>query len=422
MAEYRNYKTIITEAELLASPPTVVVDWLKERSAKVDGLFGHEGDDALEAALLDRDDPLITLALARFGLSEGVLQSLFARTDAPTIRLAVLSNTAYPRSTWRFPSGLVGTRDDWDWAAALTDDELVALFENEELPDEFVRGFLEREGCWEIFDDRKRQLAIIAMSKKLSERGEYDGHWDGYSDYSHSKVFDVAWRLASDVPVTLQWAHALNHLYHRLRPYSFSIKNPLELAKRWYPAADDTEQLEQERKSNERGYFGPYQKVRSALGRLAADGANDSSIRSDLLNSDDVALRCAAYRTLSMKPEEILAAYERDTALALDDLLENTNIWRREETREALSEVCWQSSKDDKESSLMYPEIFSRKRNRLEVDKPAWFADASETASAVEDPIRTLTERLNKVEKLFVNQRNLLWVVIALLGILMVVR
>lgn len=62
----RSYKAVILEAELLASPPEAVADFLKQRAERLKGeRFNDDVDERFEAALRERDDPLISLALAK---------------------------------------------------------------------------------------------------------------------------------------------------------------------------------------------------------------------------------------------------------------------------------------------------------------------------------------------------------------------
>jgi hypothetical protein len=74
----RSYKTVILEAELLASPPAVVAEFLKKRAAQSkDERRDDDVDEELETALNGRNDPLINLALARYGQFNAAVLPLF---------------------------------------------------------------------------------------------------------------------------------------------------------------------------------------------------------------------------------------------------------------------------------------------------------------------------------------------------------
>ena len=90
----RSYQTIIHEAELLASPPTVVVDLLRNRSAKTQDYLM---DKETEAALARRDEPLINLALARYACYGETLRPLFeAGVTGGAILLPGMGSVPWP--------------------------------------------------------------------------------------------------------------------------------------------------------------------------------------------------------------------------------------------------------------------------------------------------------------------------------------
>lgn len=78
----RGHMELMLEAELMASSPEAVAAWLKAR-AEVPEERRREAwrgsDEELELALLSRREPLIDLALARFGGYEEPQRELFWR-------------------------------------------------------------------------------------------------------------------------------------------------------------------------------------------------------------------------------------------------------------------------------------------------------------------------------------------------------
>ena len=61
MDEYRDYKVVLREAELLASSPETVAGWLRDH---IPWSETDPTDDSLEANLLARQERVIDLALA----------------------------------------------------------------------------------------------------------------------------------------------------------------------------------------------------------------------------------------------------------------------------------------------------------------------------------------------------------------------
>lgn len=384
----RDYKVLITEAELMASSPERVHSWLEARAAKADAenMFEHEGDERLEKCLLGRNFPLIDLALARFGLHAAIAKQLFARAQsadltqlshARSLRMAVLSNQALSKNAiGGLPALVIDGGDDGlvRWIATAHHNEIAALFENPTVDDSFLCDFLQCEKSWQVMDEERRLLAIGALTRNERIRKPYDDNFlDGWADYSYHKVFDAAWKLAETVPTTRIWAHVLSSLYHRLQRKALSVEHPLDVAKRWYPDPADTQSLECESSANEIGDLGPYQNVRKGLAMLAL--AKGSIAGNDLLTSDDVALRAGAYASMAMSPAQVVGAYQRDGGIAVSSAVDNPQLWRRPEARQALHDISWQVVSDDKNSDLMAANIFNGTKERMAKEHPDWFKD-----------------------------------------------
>ena len=214
-------------------------------------------------------------------------------------------------------------------------------------------------------------------------KASYDGPMDGWAEYRHGKVIDDAWMLTERVPTTNDWAYVLDLLLSSTNPSTFSLKQPLETANRWQLANGGVRAAEKESSSNKLGYLGSFQSVRMHLGRLAIQkGAEATKM---LLESDDIAQRCAAYRAAKLSKEQIKAAYERDSLFAVHYALDNDELWRREETREALHDIAWKAVQDDKNSDLLEANVFNGRRDYMIAKHPAWFTD-EERPEAVSEP------------------------------------
>ena len=401
----RSYKTVIQEAELLASPPAVVAEFLKKRAAQSkDERRDDDVDEEFEAALHGRNDPLINLALARYGQFNTAVLPLF-KGGGPSgaIRLAVLANTALGDEFFsRFPVALFGSPEQTAvWLATAPDAEISALFENPKLDDSFLRGLLESSKPWDSIPEARLATFVSSLVRNERMRTPYDDSFmDGYSEYSHGSVFNAAWKLAERMPVNERWARALCWLYDRMQTDAFSIDKPLELAARWHPDPGNVELIEKDAKELERGWLSSYQGVRKGLARLALH--NNSTLLTSLLASDDPAFRSAAYADGNLSPEQLSAAYDKDGELVFNQAMHNHKIWRTAQGRAALKAVAWLVVNNDKHSDLLAANIYNGIREDLAKKHSAWFADEEDFASepgdepATKEDIGALADRLTQ--------------------------
>jgi hypothetical protein len=333
----RDYKNIIKEAELLASSPESVVAYLKERSSQ-------DGDDALEQAVLGLNHPLIDLALAQYGRSIDVLKSLFHRRQL-ALRVAVLAN----QCTFNWLSGLITQLFDNDstqlraYLTSASGEEIRALFQNPELDYSLLSDFLNVGGfgnwrnVWDALDERKQQIAVIALKGHEKLKPPPPCEIEGGSFY------EAAWKLAEKVPVTVEWAAALTVLHESLPPphrNSFVyIDNPLDIASRWHPTGH--EELEKEKKNALSIFdFSWFQKVRYNLAKFGLIYQEHTVNAATLFESEDVAFRVAAYFCGDLTLEQITQAHKKDGELAFNSLVENKYLWKHDEKREALNNIC----------------------------------------------------------------------------------
>ena len=148
----RGHNILITEAELIASSPERVYSVLEARAAKMDK-NDASFDKETERGMLDRNDQLIDLALARFARYDDTAESLFTRAstinhDHPherALRLAILGNE-HLDGTFSFsgvPVALFERRSDAlaAWLSEATDGEMLALFTNPSINQSFLRDF-----------------------------------------------------------------------------------------------------------------------------------------------------------------------------------------------------------------------------------------------------------------------------------------
>jgi len=370
---------VIQEAELAAMPPVAVAEFMKRRDAESEhDARAYQVDEDAEMALLGRKEALIDLALARYSQHIGVVSTLFqAAAPRSPIRLACLSNSALRRDRPNlFPIGLLGRELGplAEWLASASDGELHALFENPALSDSFLCDVLERCDGWSFIDDDRLCTIVFSLCGNPRMRTPRDDDYmDGYAEYNYASVFNAAWKLAETAPVTERWSDALGWLYEELVTDAYSIKEPLALAARWHVAPGDTEALKRQASDHAIGYLGYMERVRKGLARLAL--SKDHKQLAELLASDDVAFRAAAYSAGPLNAEQLRAGYEKDGALVLTEAISNLHLWRTQVTRLALHDVAWGVVRDDKHSDLMADNQYNRVEKDLRKKHPAWFAD-----------------------------------------------
>lgn len=378
----RGYKTLIQEAELLAMPPEAVAEFLKGRAGQSkDEARDDPVDEDVEKALRGRGDPLIDLALARYGRHMEVVSELFQSAPPRSpVRLACLSNRALGHEIFlSFPVGLLGREPGpmAEWLATASDDELSALFENPTLGDSFLRDLLERGKGWESIDDDKLCRFVSILNRNPRMRTPREDDWmDGYDEYSYGSVFNAAWKLAETAPTTERWAASLGWLYEQLQPDAFSIKEPLAIAARWHVDAGDAESMERQEKDHAIGYLGNKERVRKGLARLAL--RKSGKLLTELLASDDLAFRAAAYAAGDLDADQLRAGYEKDKDLVFNEAIRNLALWRRQPTRQALHDIAWDVVRNDKHSDLIAANHFNSMAKDMRKKHPAWFEDEEE--------------------------------------------
>lgn len=395
----RNPRIVVLQAELLASSPERVRSWLEARAAKLDRStsWGEAGNEAtIESALLERNDPLINLSLARFAARSETLHLLLIRAgqENKPVRLAVLMNEVVGRlAFYGMPLAILkatGPAKDDDaiknFVSSLDIEEVTALFANPNIEEDFLTDFFEQKEPWQVLDEPRRLAAIEALRSNPRMRTDYEGPMDGWAEYRHGSVFSAAWRLAGRVPVTAIWASQLSWLYEKTRPEAHPIKDPLQLAARWFPEPSDLERIDYEKKNLERGQLGIFAHMRQQIARLALGAAHSNEARRLLASHEDAAVRAAFYAHAPLSVEDMKAANERDFGLAFDQMMWNINAWRTKAQRDLLHDMAW-DSKRDPNSRLDAPNTYNARREFYEEKYPAWFKDEEESSGTDTEPV-----------------------------------
>lgn len=410
----RSHAILIKEAELLASTPERVYQWLEARAIKREN-YDEEGDHELEVALLGRNDPLIEIAIARFAKYEDTAKILFNRINIKNfnqshqnaIRLALLSSESLSGlfNLEGVPSGLFDSKRQGvsTWLATADEIELRALFSNPRINDIFLRDILEGKEPWQVLDEDRRLAVIrtLAANKRMTQR--YSGNMNGYAEYSHDSVTFAAWKLAETLPTSKKWAVVLGIFLEKLPYKSLKMDDPLAIADRWRSESHDVEDQNDEAGSAKSGYLWSYALVRKSLAGFAV--SKNSELRKKLINSKDPAFRAAIYSSYEMTTEQIFSAYEMDGNLAVNECQRNDCIWRRPENRKAMHDISWKAcgelNNNYMDSANTYNYLETERKNKF----PQWFKDEEDEIDLAMTPatkldIETLAETVGGNEYL----------------------
>lgn len=396
----RTYKQVIREAELLNLPLKDVSDALKARSQLPERELRDDSiDDEAEGKLLEKNEPLITLALARYGRSIKHVASIF--DSAPrnsALSLACLSNRSISEAIFSpFPLALFG--NEWkmrQWLMGASEQEFAALFQNPGLRDEFLEDFLGLDKGWDELSHDALRKALLHLSANPRMSTQRDDSWlDGFSEYQYAAVFNAAWELSEKLPPTEENAAALGHLYAKLVTDGFNVGDPLEVAKRWHPNPNDAEAIAREQRAGGYGRLGRFQLIRCGLAKLAL--SRDSSLIPTLLVSDDAAFRIAAYSVADLTTEHIQRASEKDDSTAFYEMLQNPRLWRTSKQRRALKDAAWRIVNADKQSDLLPVNAFNARAEAMEKSHPGYFED--DAADEVNSPEPEASPELQELER-----------------------
>jgi hypothetical protein len=362
---------IVTGAWLEAASPEAVYNWLDKRSHHPDKrMISEQEIDALEERLLKRNDPIIDLGLASFGLSLKVARALFQgdKENSDAVRLAILANATLSEKTFSgLPFGLFNDAlfDKDVIAAWLRQAPLIqieALVGNPEVSDEFLNDLLSQTGCWSSVPEDAHLAALLELARNPRLGKVYSG-LGGYAEYDFGRIESGIWKLTATAPVTPPWAYRIGQLLEKVDEYK--IENAANVARRWFPTPEFSSF---EKVDVEIGVLGDFQIIRFYLARTELHSTNGNG---GFLENTDIAFRCAAYSRLVLSDVDLRAAFARDGAYVFEYASMNEEIWKHGDLRTTLrglaraSEALW--------------EVNVHKFNRLEkvhrTEHPEWFEE-----------------------------------------------
>ena len=213
----------LQKAYLEAASPDSVYRWLEAHvpsSAYGDGL-----PPPTLAALRDRRNRLVDLALGQFTTSADLLRELYGRGD-PALCCAVLSNRFFGKISTVDRESLLKqpffkSVEEFDtFLEEAPYSALEGLFTNPSLdPETLARVFAREDHYADLPDGRWQRIVAVAGRNPLlrqeykPEPGVYS---DGWAAYEHGKAITAAWSLLDTVPPTQDWATVLCQVFQNV--------------------------------------------------------------------------------------------------------------------------------------------------------------------------------------------------------------
>jgi hypothetical protein len=328
------------EARLNVASPEEVLRELRRIAQKP----RYERDKAIEALLVERNDPLINLGLACYGSNEEVLVALYKHglekpTDAADeryrrgLRIGCLSN--------RSARGLIDPEEIQRIVAAGDDAEAEALICNPSVSDRLLEELYERTGAFATLAD-ERWSTLIYLSRR-NERLVTNEDSDAGPDLGHYRIHHAIFKLLEIAPVDKHWLHVLYALLDQLDFQQ--VAHPLARPETIKTALSRWAQL------GDRGYEGkPVEGYFTALSlkdefrcliaalygcpwskrTLAKQGVSP--------RAKDVAMRCAYYGNAELSVREMKAGFERDRGVYVFAAMYNDNIFSNDKLRKFFEE------------------------------------------------------------------------------------
>jgi hypothetical protein len=361
------------------------------QQAAYDWLFAHRyiGDErppwlvtapkVLEYLLVRRKNPLIDLGIARFGHSIEAIRRVYRRGNLG-IRCAALSNVHIGPESLIF-LGWLKEKDITELIRSGTKAELESLAKNRFLNDDALKKLIERKEPFAELSDDQYISMLMWLGRNPRMSTDYNERiLDGDAEYSHGKVFSLAWELARHLPTTRTNAYVLDEL---LQGTSLPVgyDNPEEVLERW--------RIEDKPQDGKRSLAPSYFLRRRLSDLLEADDK--------LFNSNDDAVRESFYRRFSpWQFKDWPTFIERDGELAFDGMVENDELWRIAENRKLLYDIAWKVP--DPHSSMNAPNTYNAVEERKHKQHPEWFAEEnSEYSNSINATVHRVEKKLKKV-------------------------
>jgi hypothetical protein len=304
-------------------------------------LMGRNG--AIEALLVERNDPLINLGLACYGTSEEVFTALYKHglakpADAADeryklgLRIGCLSNRSVVAAHWvrDFPRQLIGPEEVQRVLAAGEDAEAEALICNPSVSDDLLEELYGHTGAFATLAE-ERWNHLVYLSRK-NERLVTKEDSDDMPDMGHRGIHRAIFRLLEIAPVHNHWLHVLYGLLDQLDFQQVAHPETIEaVLSRWAKLDGKME-----------GYFTSLSlkdEFRCLIAALyGRTFSNNKSAVQGSPSAKDVAMRCAYYGNAQLSAQEMKAGYKRDQGVYVFAAMYNANLFSDSKLRKLFEE------------------------------------------------------------------------------------
>jgi hypothetical protein len=349
------------EARLIFASPEQVLTEL-ERYSQASDTQQIAGWRRLEKLLLERDDPLIDLGLARYARGTEVVTALYEKSRASPanylngrylrgLRCACLSNMVVGCNPGvpTFPENVIGKEEfarlmiEGDKDEEGNEGELEVLFCNPRFSAKaLVDLYLGERLFASVTDERRRRLVLYSTSNPIL-MGTYRDIEQGISiprseGLYYDEVQKAVLTMIAIVPTSKEWLFLLDTLIAELIPSElYTPDQPITpILDRWAQVTFDGKD------SMELGFYTDLPKKDEFLCRLAAMYGRHSGgmdIEPSILgeaDSADVLARCAFYGKAKLTMGDMRNGYIRDGDVYVLAVLCNSAIYSDSELRELL--------------------------------------------------------------------------------------
>jgi hypothetical protein len=391
MGNDTNYHGLIEAKRLALSSPEYVYVFLEKHA---DDNLSQE----IFETLLERNNELIMLGLARFCKNQDILKKLFCNAsdkDGAALRCAVLSNT-----NCNFGAGLFGTFDEEELKSIIeraTEAEIAAIMGNKSFQGSYLADIFKRTGIGENLNDEQWFLCCIhALYLNPNLKREHQsqaptGYSEGWEDYEHGKAIDAAWQLIENAPLTNKWAINLAHIlsYRQiLLPYGCNDDYFQRIFNRWKSDEPDLEKHFRDL----RMWIGAYVPSTMKLHKWMSD-------------HEDKYIRFGHYYSFATnEPSELEKYYSRDGRDFIQIANSNNNLFSHEKVRNKLRELI---DKDCSTRSDWFElDLFEIQYQKLAKSDPRYLSEADREENEAAQPVTTgiLKEKLEELESRLMEQ------------------
>jgi hypothetical protein len=404
----RTSAAIVKEYELMALSPREVYAQYEERylndeKNRWDETFDVWTDEALWA----RNEPLIKLAIARFGKNTDIAKSILDGNEK-ALKLAMLASFNPRVFRGSMPSCLFKESDPPRiFLKDCSDDELYELMKNSALSRELMENFFEQGKTFqEMSEYRQMQVTRCFGDSPLATLKHDERYLDGYAEYSHNKLFSAAWQFCNKVEVNKGWAIVLSSMTENLLPEGVPFNSDeakMAVIKRWFPAGEELSDYDSEDKHKDSGYLSTWQTIRKNLAKFIYD-------RNIKQNSVDIALRYAFYEREWLTEDMMDEAFEKDQLTAFNAMLDNKRLWMQEGTRVKLNALAWAADKLDEQHYLDNVNKLYAYEDRFKQSNPSWWTsdktDDSDTQKIADADLPVTRQYIYEIAEVLLTTNN----------------